>query len=509
MAARSFTASGDAGRNPLPAIAIMAFAVVVGLIGLLMSTGASLGIPYPYLLPWLLALAIVMAIPLIVQKRRGKFTLADPIIFATLSYFYPAFVLGGLSLAAGFSHPYFLAFVQDPQINYPYTVWIIIMGYVGLAAGYFLPLGNHIGAYFERKLPTADYAPDYYAIPGSVLLFLGIANTALAIGLGLIGFQRASEIGAYDGLIFLTTLFWLEASFVLWFVIFSRQKFEFGSGVLLVLLGATALSKALYAGNRGSVIQIFIVIALAYTLSGRKFRLKQSLFAGTVLTIALLLGTIYGTTFRNVKGDESQSNFGSYSGNILETLDKIGSDAQFSTLNSGFNTFAERIDLVSSLAVVVSNYEQLAPYEESYGLDHNIVKDLSSFMVPRVIWPDKPVASESHQYSDLYFNYSENSFGITPMGDLIRNFGPIGVPLGMLVIGLLLRVLYRTFVEDQKVILWRAAIYFMILTSVSYESFYASIIPYGFKVGTTALVGVLLLNLMARALGAKSRQAVQ
>lgn len=49
----------------------------------------------------------------------------------------------------------------------------------------------------------------------------------------------------------------------------------------------------------------------------------------------------------------------------------------------------------------------------------------------------------------------------------------------------------------------------MILTSVSYESFYASIIPYGFKVGTTALVGVLLLNLMARALGAKSRQAVQ
>ena len=85
MAARSFTASGDAGRNPLPAIAIMAFAVVVGLIGLLMSTGASLGIPYPYLLPWLLALAIAMAIPLIVQKRRGKFTLADPIIFATLS----------------------------------------------------------------------------------------------------------------------------------------------------------------------------------------------------------------------------------------------------------------------------------------------------------------------------------------------------------------------------------------------------------------------------------------
>ncbi|MBX3282187.1 MAG: oligosaccharide repeat unit polymerase [Acidobacteria bacterium] len=509
MATRFFTASGDATRNPLPAIAIMAFAVVAGLIALLMSTGTSLGIPYPYLLPWLLVLAVVMAVPLVILKRRGKFTLADPIVFATLSYWYPAFVLGGLSLAAGFSHPYFLAFVQDPQINYPYTVLILILGYVGLAAGYFLPLGRHIGAFFERHLPKADYDPNFYAIPGSVLLFLGIANTALAIGLGLIGFQRASEIGTFDGLIFLTTLFWLEASFVLWFVIFSRPKFNSGSAILLVLLGATALSKALYAGNRGSVIQIFIVIALAYKLSGRKFQLKQTVFAGVVLTIALLLGTIYGTTFRNVKGDESTSNFGSYSGNIMETLDKIGSDAQFSTLNSGFNTFAERIDLVSSLAVVVSNYEQLAPYEESYGLDHNILKDLSSFMVPRVLWPDKPVASEPHQYSDLYFNYSENSFGITPMGDLIRNYGPIGVPIGMLIIGFLLRVLYRTFVEDQPVILWRAAIYFMILTSVSYESFYASIIPYGVKVGTTAFVGALMLAFFARALGAKNRTAVQ
>ncbi len=509
MATRIFSATGDATRNPLPAIAIMAFAVIAGLVALLIMSGTSLGIPYPYLLPWLLALAIVMAIPLIILKRRGKFTLADPIIFATLSYFYPAFVLGGLSLATGFSHPYFLAFVQDPQINYPYTVLIIILGYVGLAAGYFLPLGRHIGTFIERHLPKADYAPDSFGIPGSVLLFLGIGNTVLAVGLGLIGYQRASEIGTYDGLIFLTTLFWLEASFVLWFIIFSRQKFDVRSAVLLVLLAVTALSKALYAGNRGSVIQIFIVIALAYTLSGRKFHLKQSIFAGVVLSIALLLGTIYGTTFRSVKGDESTSNLTSYSGNILETLDKIGSNAEFSTLNSGFNTFAERIDLVSSVAVVVSNYEQLAPYEESYGLDNNILKDLSSFMVPRVLWPDKPVASEPHQYSDLYFNYSENSFGITPMGDLIRNFGPIGVPIGMLIIGLLLRILYRTFVEDQKVILWRAAIYFMILTSVSYESFYASIIPYGFKVGTTATVGVLLLIFMARALGAKKNPAVQ
>ena len=38
----------------------------------------------------------------------------------------------------------------------------------------------------------------------------------------------------------------------------------------------------------------------------------------------------------------------------------------------------------------------------------------------------------------------------------------------------------------------------MLLGAVSYASFFASIIPYLFKYGITAIVGVLIVNLLAR-----------
>ena len=123
---------------------------------------------------------------------------------------------------------------------------------------------------------------------------------------------------------------------------------------------------------------------------------------------------------------------------------------------------------------------------------------MTTFFIPRVVWPDKPVASEPRRYSDLYFNYGDNSFAITPIGDLIRNFGPVGVPVGMFLLGILLRVIYRTFIEDQPAVLWRASLYFMLLTAVSYEGFFAQIVPYIFKIGVTAVVGVILINLLAR-----------
>ena len=86
------------------------------------------------------------------------------------------------------------------------------------------------------------------------------------------------------------------------------------------------------------------------------------------------------------------------------------------------------------------------------------------------------------------------------MGDLLRNYGVIGVPIGMFLLGLLLRIIYRTFVEDQPAVLWRATLYFMLLMAVNYETFFAAIIPYLFKIGTTAVVGVVIVNLLARRL---------
>jgi hypothetical protein len=136
----------------------------------------------------------------------------------------------------------------------------------------------------------------------------------------------------------------------------------------------------------------------------------------------------------------------------------------------------------------------LAPYEEAYDLDNNIWKDLTTSLVPRVVWKEKPVSSDPRKFSDLYFNFGENSFAITPFGDLLRNYGIAGVPLGMMIIGIFLRLFYRALIENQPRSLWRSTLYFMLITSLSFEAFYGMLLPNFLKVGLVTVIGLLIVN---------------
>ena len=486
------------GENTIiPGIVLMAVTSLVTFCVVVAATGGFESYKYIFLVPWIIGLAIVMATPSLYLWYKGRFNFADPIVFATWSYFFPAFILGGFFFAFGWSQPYFIAYTQDIPYTLPLTIVLVALGFGGLAFGYFLPVGKKIGEWIEHFLPRANYEVSSYVGPGIVLLMLGIFNTILAFALGILGFQKADQINSYDGLIYMTTLFWMEASFLLWNIIFRRPGFSVVNVVLLVLLISTALSKALLAGNRGSALQVFTIVALAYLLSGRELRAKQVVSSGVVLTVLLIAGMIYGTTFRAVKGGEATQGFDQYTQNITRTFSEIGKSDSFEALQYGLANMTERLDILTTLSVVVSNYEQLAPYEEAYDLDNNIWKDMTVFLVPRVIWKEKPSSSDPRKYSDLYFNQSDTSFAITPIGDLLRNFGIPGIPIGMLVLGICLRIIYRALVEFQPRTVWRSTMYFMLLTSVSYEAFYGTIIPTFLKVGFVALVGILLVNLLA------------
>ena len=451
-----------------------------------------------FLLPWIFALGVVMTIPSAILFYQGKFSFANPIVFATWSYFFPAFVIGGIFFAGGWSQPHFVYLIQDAKDNLPLTIVLIGIGFAGLAIGYFLPLGAKIGSLIADRLPVAAHPIESYMIPGTVLLILGVLNTIGAFSLGLFGYQKAAELNSYDGLIFVTTFYWAQASFLLWYVIFREGKKDILYIPVIFLLVLTSIAKAVFAGSRGTVLQIAIIVGLAYILSGRRFRLKQLTLATALLTAGMIAGMIYGTTFRQVKGDLAQQGAGVYSDTIVETVDKIGRSDLGDSIAFGFSNLAERIDIVSTVAVVVSSYEQLKPYEEAYGLDNNIWVDTTTFFIPRIVWNDKPTASDPKRYSELYFNSSDSSFAITPIGDLVRNFGIPGVPIGMFILGIILRIIYRALVEGQEASIWRLTLYFMLLTSVSYEGFYGLIVPIFFKFGFIAVIGILLVNFIAK-----------
>lgn len=505
MATNYFQQRAAPDRKALTALVLMALALIVGVILLGAIGGAFENFPYLFLLPWVFALAVVLAVPSVILHYRGEFSFTNPIVFATVSYFAPAFVLGGFFLATGYSEPYYLSYIQDAEYDLPFTMIIIGLGFASLSIGYFVPIGAMAGSLVSRLLPRADYSPSAFILPGILLLILGVTNTIFAFAVGLFGYQVSAESNIYAGLIYLATLFRVQASFILWLVVFKQPKFTVISMLIISALAVIDLGSALFAGNRGTVVQVFVVIFIAYIFSGRRFTFKHGIIGGTLLTLGITVGMIYGTTFRIVKGSEAQQSSGQYAENILKTFDEVGRSGTYGSVSMGLTTLSERLDIVSTLAVVVSNYEQLAPYEEAYGLDNNIWTDTTTFFIPRVVWNEKPAASDARKYSDLYFNTSESSFAITPMGDLLRNYGLVGVPIGMFILGIILRFLYASLIGGGNPPIWRISLYFMLLTAVSYEGFYGTMIPTLFKIGFTAILGLLLVILIARKMDTRRR----
>lgn len=494
----NFSGTFQGGIRLIPILLIWLVVFVSGLLLLIGTSDESSSGNYYFLLPWVFLTGFVVALPSLILWYQGKFKLYNPVIFAAWSYFIPAFFLGGLIFANGWSAPFFVSFIQNPRNDLPFTMMIVILGYAGLSIGYFLPFGKKIGQLLGNKLPLWNWNSNKVFSAGYILLIIGFFNTIIGYLSGVLGYQKLSEIGIFDGIVFLMTLIWLEASFLLWLLLFRRNIIDFKAVATAAVLLITALAKALYAGNRGSLLSIFIMVMLAFLLSGQIVKTRQMVIGAVILVISIIGGMIYGTTFRNIKESESLISIEEYSENILVTFETVAETDNLKTLEQGISSLAERLDAVSSLAVVVSNYEQLAPYEEGYGLDNNIWKDTVTFFIPRIIWNDKPLASEPRRYSELYFNFGENSFTITPMGDLLRNFGVSGVFLGMLILGILLRIVYASFIENREFSYWKSVFYFMLLTSISYESFYGAIIPYLTKVSVITIIGILIVNFLVK-----------
>ena len=109
--------------------------------------------PYFFLLPWLCLLAFVLLMPLAYLYFKGRFFIYDPIVFAVLSTFFPGFVIGGIMVVGGLVEQPFLHLIQDPENNLPYTILIIIFGFLGQLFGYFLPFSRGVGSK-NRKIFT-------------------------------------------------------------------------------------------------------------------------------------------------------------------------------------------------------------------------------------------------------------------------------------------------------------------------------------------------------------------
>lgn len=440
------------------------------------------------LLPWIGATAVVLLAPSAYLFYHKKFDLFHPLVHAAWSYWFPSIVVGGLFIATDIINPYPMSLLSDPESDLIWTCIYVMLGYTGLIVGFYLPIGRWLGEFASRKLPVWDWQPNQVLLPATMFFSVGIFFYVFSFLSGVVGFSLTDTADVFSSVYYTLSFLGLEAGFLVAIYIFKSRNIKLEHILAFGLLILLLVSRLSLGGNRSSMFLIVILLAFAFVYSGRRLTPLNGAIFGGLAILAIFGGMIYGTAFRNQKGTEEKIGIDEQMELVGRTLDVISTQDTGKVLNEGFLSLAERIDGISSVGVVVSNYERLAPYEASYDLENNIVRDLWISFIPRFIWNNKPPTSDPRAYSDLYFNFDGNSYAITPVGDLLRNYGPVGVLVGMLIVGLFLRFVYSMLIDNQKITIGRSTAYFMFVVSLSYEGFYSTIFIYGWRILIIAVI---------------------
>lgn len=440
----------------------------------------------------------VILAPTLIEYRAGRFDPFHPLTFAAWSYLFPAFCVGGLLLTFGWNRPYFLSFIDDPQYTLPLALAYVSLGVAGMTMGFYLPGLDRLVSLIDERMPNWEWRSPGVFGGGLVLVLLGLALNILGFVLGLLGYQRAVTTGQFDALIVFLSQFFAVGSLLLWLAFFgnsdrSRPLLSYLIVGFLVVLIPVRLG---FSGSRSELLGVTVALGMAFWYSGRQIRRAHYAMFGAAIAVSLVIGVVWSSTFRNIKGSEARMAAGQYVEQMVATGEYLMREDPEKILSDNVLVFLERIETLSSLGVVVSNYEKLAPYEEAYGLRNNITNDLLTAFIPRFMWADKPPVTDPRAFSDLYFNYPDNSFAVTPFGDLLRNFGVTGIFAGMLLIGIYLRLIYGVLIDTDRKAIWKKMAYLPLLTVVTFEGSYASFVPSLIRVFFVGLMSALIVQFL-------------
>ena len=453
---------------------------------------------HSYLIPWIILLFFVLCFPLFYIVYSRSFSLFHPIVYAIWTYLFPAFVVGSLYFAIGEYEPWFMGLIPNPRYYLPLTLIFIILGFMGLSMGFFLPWGKRLGKAISGRLPSWDWRFADIFRPALVLIIIGELCKLGAFASGNLGYQYVEEASTLGATLNLLGLLSTMGSFLLWLSVFRIKRLSGSHLFIMGFLVAIIVFSVLLGGGRGAFLHNTMPLIAAYVFSKRRIRFRKGIIIGAVLAIVLLVGMIYGTVFRQIKGNESQLDIQEYFGIAITALDQLRNQGIAESVRIGIEAFLQRIETLSQLGVIVSNYVSTDTMAPGYGIPSIWTMTWTAF-IPRAIWPDKPNVSGARGLGSIYFNYGESSPAITPIIDLLLNYGPAGVFIGMAMLGMFMRIIYSALAAGRSISAWRIVGYYLLLSSVSYEGFFGSLLPLLIRVCFVFLIGtVVLLTLCTR-----------
>lgn len=478
------------------------------------------------LLPWTLLLTATL-LSVCVPLLRRKVDFSNPILFVALWYFVPFWGIGPVMFALGGPSDISIEHLPDPGLHFRLALVYVGIAIVALRIGFSGDLARRLGDRLGRRLPGTEWSDRLLVLWGLVLVAAGAMAFFVSFWRGNVGYQLPSPGDRFAALAYYLTMALWYGQALIWFAVFGaakRRTIHYSSAALLITLTPVWM---VLSGSRGIVVWQWLLLVLMFFLARGNPRPRNLAVLGLLGVICLASGFLYGTTFRLLKAGSISSEDVAAAPVVTQTdttpsvdqapqpqpaaetatdlrlrqaqrrvtlSEQVGFAAESTQMmlrpqivQTLTGTFAARLDAISALAIIVGNRDRLTP-ESPFALRWGIPVGVTTMFIPRAVWSNKPIIGDFRSFGRLYFGIEANAFAVTPMGDLIINFGPLSVPAGMALLGMLLRWLQAFLVEQGTRDATLAALYAVCLLHISFEGFYGTILPGLVRV---ALIGLL------------------
>jgi hypothetical protein len=447
--------------------------------------------PIPSLLPYVALLALIVLLPSLEAASRGRFDLFHPLTYAAWSYWLPGFVAGGLLIAFGMApRAFYWALLPEPERDLAATVLYLTLGFAALTAGFACVWERLLPAGVTARVERWQWSLDEVFVPAASLVIVGAAVNVFAVAVGAFGYQTGDA--ALVGPLYFAAMPESFGVLILWIAIFRAPPGLTRLKVLSVaLIVGAALLRGVLAGGRGPLVFQVTLIAGAYFAAGKPVRVRTLGAMALFGVAAVFAGFVYGSTYRLVKGSQAPATLAETAGYVGRTFEVVAERSLVENVDYALTQIIERVEVVSQVAVVVANHEQLQVFEEGAGLSDSIWSATVGAFVPRFLWPDKPPQTDPRAFAALYYGYRDNSFAISLIGDLVRNGGALAVVLGMFAIGTFLRVIHAVLWTPVSV--GGRAGYLLLLVTLGYEGSFGPVLPTAVRTAVVIALGLIVI----------------
>ncbi len=211
-----------------------------------------------------------------------------------------------------------------------------------------------------------------------------------------------------------------------------------GAWLVLAFVFTAAIAEGAVAGGKESFVVAILAVIIPHYMNRRRLPVG-AIVAGIVIFLLVIIP--FNQAYRSTaRGAVTLSTSQAVAAAPSIAVQVVKSDLSAAVFTQSARYLAERIRTIDTPAIIM----QRTPAEIPYGNPAQLLISPAAGLIPRILWPGKPIFAPGYEISQEYFQLPPQiytSSDVTPEGDLYRHGGWFPLILGMFLLGCLMRII--------------------------------------------------------------------